>query len=88
MKTAFRKSFARDLKKIKDPELLDRIRRVIEEVEAADNLQAIGNVKKIAGSESFYRIRVGDYRIGIAVEGHLVDFVRCLSRRDLYRFFP
>jgi mRNA interferase RelE/StbE len=31
---------------------------------------------------------VGDYRIGISVEGDEVEFVRCLHRRDIYRYFP
>jgi mRNA interferase RelE/StbE len=88
MNTAFRKSFERDLKKIKDQDLLDRIRGAIEEVEAADDLQSISNLKKISGSADFYRIRVGEYRIGIVVEADTVEFVRCLPRRDLYRFFP
>lgn len=88
MNTAFRKSFQRDLKKIKDQDLLDRIRKTIEEVEAADDLQAISNLKKIAGTADFFRIRVGDYRLGTVVEGDTVEFVCCLPRRDLYRFFP
>ncbi len=40
----------------------------------------------MSGTANFYRIRVGEYRIGIVVEGDRVDFVRCLPRRDLYRF--
>ena len=35
MKTAFRKSFARDLKRIKDRDVLDRIRGTIEQAEKA-----------------------------------------------------
>jgi mRNA interferase RelE/StbE len=88
MKTAFRKSFTRDLKRIKDTDVLERVRQVIEEVEAATNLQGIGNLKKMSGTTNFYRIRIGDYRIGTAVEGDTVEFVRCLARRDLYRYFP
>jgi mRNA interferase RelE/StbE len=42
----------------------------------------------MSGTGNFYRIRVGDYRLGAVVEGDQVEFVRCLSRRDLYRFFP
>ena len=88
MKTAFRKSFTRDLKKLKDNDVLERVQRVIEEVEAATNLQEIGNLKKMSGTTIFYRIRIGDYRIGAAVEGDAIEFVRCLARRDLYRYFP
>ena len=88
MKTAFRSSFARDLKKIKDRSVLQHVRDAIEEVEGAPDLQAVGKVKKMSGSGSYYRIRVGDYRIGVAVEADEVEFVRCLHRRDIYRFFP
>lgn len=88
MKTAFRKSFSRDLKNIKDDELLASIQRVIEEVELATELQAIRNLKKLKGTRNLYRIQLGEYRIGIVVESETVEFVRCLPRRDLYRYFP
>ena len=88
MRTAFRKSFARDLKKIMDKGILERVAEIVEEVEDADSLQEISNLKKMSGADHYYRIRIGDYRIGIAVEGDTVEFVRCLSRRDLYRYFP
>jgi len=88
MNTAFRKSFARDLKKIKDDGLRDRVRQVIEQVEAATELQSIADLKKLSGEGAFFRIRIGDYRIGLAIEGETIEFVRCLPRRDLYRYFP
>ena len=88
MRTAFRKSFARDLKKIKDQSLLDRVAQAIERVEAAAQLQDAGDVKKLGGSGNYFRIRVGGYRIGLAVQDDTVVFMRCLPRRDLYRFCP
>ncbi|MFO8232672.1 MAG: type II toxin-antitoxin system RelE/ParE family toxin [Longimonas sp.] len=89
MKTAFRKSFQRDLKNLKkDREMRGRIRGKIEEVEASGSLQDLPSVKKLSGGEALYRIRVGDYRIGIAVEQDTVVFVRCLHRREIYRYFP
>ena len=88
MKTTFRKSFVRDLKKVKDQRVRDGVQSVIAQVEAANNLGDVGDVKKITGTDNFYRIRVGEYRIGVAVERNVVDFVRCLPRRDLYRYFP
>jgi mRNA interferase RelE/StbE len=56
VKVVFRQSFERDLKKIKDRSMLDRVRQVIELIEAADNLQGMPNVKKLTGSKSFFRI--------------------------------
>ena len=88
MKTAFRRSFSQDLKNIKNKTLLKRIQRVIEKAEAAEQLTDISNLKKMSGADHFYRVRVGDYRIGVFVENDIVEFVRCLHRRELYRFFP
>ena len=89
MKTAFRKSFQRDLKTLKKShEILARIRQKIQEVEAADDLQEVASVKKLSGGGAYYRIRVGDYRIGLAVQTDTIVFVRCLHRRDIYRYFP
>ena len=78
----------RDLKKIQDEALRRRVKEAIEKVEAAETLRELPNLTKLSGNSGFYRIRVGDYRIGIAVEGDEVEFVRCLHRRDIYRYFP
>ena len=88
MKTIFRKSFERDLKRIKDRSVLEQTKQVIEEVETTASLHEVNGVKKLSGVGGFYRIRVGEYRIGIAVEGPEVEFVRCLHRREIYRYFP
>ena len=88
MKTSFRKSFTRDLKKTKDRDVLERVREAILEVEQAATLQEISNLKKMSGTADCFRIRIGDFRLGLIVEEEKVEFVRCLHRRDLYRFFP
>jgi mRNA interferase RelE/StbE len=88
MKTAFRKSFTADLKKIHDQKVLDRVRSAIEQAEEVAGPRQIANLKKLHGSDNYYRIRVGDYRIGVAIEKDIIEFVRCLPRRELYRFFP
>lgn len=88
MKVAFRKSFERDLKKIKDRSVLERVKQVVEQVEEANNFQEMRNVKKLTGTDSFFRIRIGEHRIGIYLDADEVEFVRCLHRRDMYRYFP
>ncbi len=88
MKTAFRESFADDLAEITNAALLRRIQRVIEQVEAAQSFQQIPNLKRLAATGKYYRIRVGDYRIGLVFEHGTMTFVRCLNRREIYRYFP
>lgn len=88
MKVAFEASFARDLKRIKDQQLLWRVQEVIAEVKAAMELNDIRDLRKLKGYDTFYRIRSGDYRIGLEVISDQVIFVRILHRKDIYRYFP
>ena len=88
MKVEFRQSFAKDLKGVTDKGLLKRVKDVIEAVEKADSLTDISNLKKLKGGGNCFRLRVGDYRVGVSLENETVLFVRFLNRRDIYKYFP
>lgn len=89
MKTEFTKSFAKDLKKhARDKKLLARIKEIILEVEAAEDTTAINNLKKLKAEGSYFRIRSGNYRLGLIIDGETVTFVRALPRKEIYRYFP
>jgi len=88
VKTAFRESFDSDLTAINDQSLLRRIRKIIEQVEAARTFQQIPNLKRLESAGKYYRIRLGDYRLGFVFEDGKVTFIRCLHRREIYRYFP
>ena len=49
MKVLFKASFAKDLKGIRDRGLLKQLRSTIEQVEQAQSLQDIPNMKKLRG---------------------------------------
>jgi len=88
LKVEFKRSFVRDLERVKDKALKEQVRQVIEQAEEAQTLQEIGDIKKLRGSDQYYRIRIGDYRLGLVVEEQKVIFVRLLHRKDVYRYFP
>jgi mRNA interferase RelE/StbE len=88
LKVEFKSSFSRDLRKIKAEKLKVQVREVIEQAEKAENLQQIENLKKLRGVEDYYRIKLGDYRIGLIIENEVIIFVRFLNRKDIYRYFP
>ena len=88
MNTRFRESFDQDLSALTDARLLRRIKRVIEQVEAARTFLQIPNLKRLDARGKYYRIRVGDYRVGFVFEHGAVTFVRCLDRKEIYRYFP
>jgi len=82
------KSFQKDTKKIKDKTTLQKVANTIANVQRARNLDEIRNLKKIKGTTSMYRMRIGDYRLGILVSESSIEFIRCLHRKDIYKYFP
>ncbi len=68
--------------------MLAAIRAGIVHIEQAESLTDLRNLRKLTGSGSYFRLRVGDYRLGLKIDGNQVEFVRCLHRRDIYRYFP
>jgi len=88
MKVVYKKSFFRDLKKEATPELKERVEQIIETVKKAHTIHNISELKKLKGYKLHYRIKVGKFRIGVTVDGELVTFIRCLPRKDFYKFFP
>ena len=88
MKTEFKSSFARDLRKIRDASLQKQLKEMLELIERVQSLQEIGDIKKLKGGDRYYRIRVGDYRMGLILDNDTVVFVRFLHRKDLYKYFP
>jgi mRNA interferase RelE/StbE len=89
VKVEFKKSFARDLKKkSKDRRLLAKVEQIIGQVDEAEDIHQIPNLKKLKADGNFYRIRSGDYRLGLIIEDDRTIFVRLLHRSDIYRYFP
>ncbi len=88
MHLRFERSFAKDLKAVRDSTLLQRVKRLIEQVEACTDLHELPQVKQLEGESNTYRVRIGDYRLGMIMEGDSVVFVRFLHRKEIYRYFP
>jgi addiction module RelE/StbE family toxin len=88
LKVEFRNSFVKDLKRLEHTPVKQQVRSVIELAEQATSLRELANIKKLRSGESYYRIRVRNYRLGLILEEDTLVFVRFLHRKDLYRYFP
>ena len=88
MRTEFAKTFDKDVNNIYDAKILYKIEQAIVNVEEAMTVQNILNLKKLKGYRIYYRIKVGNYRIGVTIEGDLITFERCLPRKDFYKYYP
>ena len=88
MKVEFDSSFYKRLIKIKDKALLEKVKQAIINAENAVEVQHIPNIKKMVGFKTFYRIRVGDYRIGIELKKDTIWFITIADRKEIYKKFP
>ena len=88
MNVKYEKCFAKDLKNVKEKNFLKRVKEVIDEVKKADNLKELNNLKKLKGYDNFYRIKFGDYRVGVEIVKDEIIFTRLLHRKDIFRYFP
>tara|TARA_B110000305_G_C19071753_1_gene461985 strand:+ start:136 stop:402 length:267 start_codon:yes stop_codon:yes gene_type:complete len=88
MEVSFKKRFIKDLNKLPNS-YKDAIEKIVfEEVANATELEGVRNIVHISGTENFYRIRKGDYRIGFKSVGGKVIFYRVLHRKEIYKNFP
>jgi mRNA interferase RelE/StbE len=88
MNVEFGPSFAKDLRDIRDKALRKRVGVAIETLEQAQDLGSVRGIVKLEGSDVHYRLRIGDYRMGIILEGDVIILARFLHRKDIYRCFP
>jgi mRNA interferase RelE/StbE len=88
MKTYFEESFEKDLRKVKDKSSIKRVKEAIDEVRISKDLRDIRGLEKLKGYKTFYRIKAGDYRIGMEIVNDKVIFTRFLHRKDIYKYFP
>jgi mRNA interferase RelE/StbE len=88
MNFEFEKSFVKDFRKLKNKELARSILEVAKQVSEAKSANEIINLKKLSGVRSAYRIRIGDYRIGVIIDKNIVTFVAFAHRKEIYNRFP
>jgi len=88
MQVVFLKKFSKDLDKITQPKDRKALGDVIKLVKEVAKLEEVPGVKKLSGFNDAFRIRSGNYRIGVFVNGKVVQFARVAHRKDIYKLFP
>ena len=89
MNVLFDRSFSKSIDKIRDQKIKERIIKIIYSVEQAGSTDKIPNIKKMTGWLNYYRIKSGDYRIGIELEpDNTIRFIVISHRKDIYKNFP
>ena len=89
MKLLYAKALVKDIEAVaRNPGVKKRLLKLIEDLKKTNSLEELHNIKKIEGYANYYRLRAGDYRLGLKLSGNTVELIRFLHRRDIYRRFP
>jgi len=91
MEVMFKKSFPKALKATPKP-VQQSVKTVITKLLLAKNLKSSGlDYAKLEGQkkgEHYYRIRIGDWRIGAEYINPKIILITILSRGNMYKKFP
>lgn len=88
MEIEITRKFQKQVADCNDQKIKSEIRKIIELAEIAKSVSEIRNLKKLKGYKYFFRIRIGDYRIGIQHFGTKIIFAAFDRRSNIYKNFP
>jgi len=89
MELLYGKSFSKDLDAIRHESKIKKdLLELMEKIKGADSLGDLKSVRKVEGYQGYFRIKVGDYRLGIKATRNRIELIRFLHRKDIYRRFP
>jgi len=88
MKIVYTKAVTKDVRKIKDKKLIDKISLVVNNIKTASSLNELQAIKKLSGHPSAYHIRIGHYRLDFYCDDGTIILMRFLKRSDIYKLFP
>lgn len=86
----FKPSFIKDFKKLPSDTKAEVRKICMEDSLVIKDLVEFKyvDISSIKGFKDYYRIRVGNYRIGFKKERHSIIFMRVKHRKDIYKVFP
>ena len=82
------KEFERNIRKVQDKKLALSIQKIIQRLSDSNSLNDISGIKKIKASGNFFRIRIGDYRLGLKLFDSKIYRLCFMHRKDIYKYFP
>jgi len=82
------RQFSRDVRGLGSAQIRRRLDQVIQELIGAASITEVSGVRRLRAEGQHYRIRIGDYRLGITMYGETAVLRRFLPRGEIYRYFP
>ena len=87
MEIIITKTFEKQLKSV-PKNIRESAIAVLEALEKTKNLTEIKDIKKLSKYTNYYRIRIGNYRMGLQIINPKIIVVTILHRGTIYKIFP
>lgn len=86
----YKKTFLKELKKLPKDIRIKAEHLCFDVLPEIENLADIRGLEKLVGYENFYKVRFGDYRIGIEIDiqSRIIECCRAMHRKEIYRYYP
>jgi mRNA interferase RelE/StbE len=88
MKVLYGKKFLKQLAKLPESVRLKIETFVFNELTEITSLASIGKIEKMSGYSDYYKMRFGDYRLGLKLENETLMIQVIMHRKEIYKFFP
>lgn len=87
MKVTATRNFEKSLKECPLP-IQRRANDVYQKLLACKKISDVVSLEKLSGYKTYYRVRIGTYRMGFELVGDEIELRTIIHRKEIYRFFP
>ena len=89
MQVTYSKTFLKDLSRVSPASRKIQIEKfVFEFLPQISSFEDAGNIEKMTGHNNYYKVRFGDFRVGLVKNKTSIEILRVLNRKDIYKYFP
>lgn len=88
MQILYEKSFYKDIAKLTDKSINKKLLEIIQLLKKQNDIHRLNSIKKMSGYTNYYRIRIGDFRLGFKYDNGTITLIRLLHRKEIYKYFP
>ena len=88
MEVSYSKKFLKQLAGVPSETRVKIEHFVFNDLVSVFSISSLGKVEKMQGYDGFYKVRFGNYRLGLVIENERITVKTVMHRREIYKFFP
>ena len=88
MRVEYSKQFLKELAHIPSKTRVSIEKFIFDELPDLNNISESRKIESLKGYKDFFKIRFGNYRVGLLKENEIIVVRRVLHRKEIYRYFP